>query len=247
MENDNKTTEPVTPPATVQAATNTPTPVVEQETQEQINWKKFREAREVERKQREAAEKRAAEKEAEAAALKAAMEALVAKGNNNYQQPTNNYQTNSNDSVEISDEERIQQRIDAAFAAREEKEMKQRAQREQSELPQRLTANFADFNQVCNSDNLDYLEYHYPEVAAAFKHAPEGYDKWSNIYKAVKRFVPNTNSTKDSNKADKNFAKPQAMSIAGKTQVGDTAPQKMDDKRRQDNWSRMQRVMKGGG
>lgn len=225
-----------------QIVNNPTTPIVEQETQEQINWKKFREAREVERKQREAAEKKAAEKEAEAIALKAAMDALLTKTTPHYQ--PNQYQ-NNNESVELSDDERIQQRVDAAFAKREQAEAEARSKREQAEFPQRLTSTYNDFNQVCSPDNLDYLEYHYPEVAAAFKHAPDGYDKWSNIYKAVKRFVPNTDSKKESNKAEKNFNKPQAMSIAGKTQVGDTAPQTMDDKRRSDNWARMQRVMKG--
>jgi len=50
-----------------------------QETVEQINWKKFRQDREVERKQKEEAIKRASEKEAEAQALKAAMEAILNK------------------------------------------------------------------------------------------------------------------------------------------------------------------------
>ncbi len=238
MEIDNKTQE-IDNTQVVNKPTAAPS-VVETETQEQINWKKFREAREIERKQKEAAEKRANEKEAEAHALKAAMDAILNK-------PSNNHQTMASQEEDLSEDERIQRKVEIAIADRERKNEESRLKREQSEFPQRLNSTYSDFNQVCNADNLDYLEYHYPEVANAFSKMPDGYDKWATIYKAVKRFVPNPDSKKDQAKAEKNFNKPQAMSIAGKTQVGDTAPRSLDDKRRQDNWNRMQRVMKGGG
>lgn len=233
-------------PDNKQKVENTATPkeavvpvVEEKETQEQINWKKFREAREVERKQKEAAEKKAAEKEAEATALKAAMDALLSKtpANHHPQQP---------DEQEISEDDRINRKVQEALEERDRRYQEEKRKIEQQEYPHRLIANFTDFNQICNTENLDYLEFHYPEVAQAFSQMPEGYNKWAAVYKAVKRFVPNPDSKKDSAKADKNFAKPQAISIAGKTQVGDSAPQKLDDKRRMDNWNRMQKVMKGG-
>jgi len=210
------------------------------ETPEQINWKKFREAREAERKQKEAAERRAIEKEQEAAALKAAMEAIL----NKPTQPPRQEQSYYDE--EQTEEQRIEKKILEALAVREKKAEEERREREHRELPQRLVANYTDFNEVCSAENLDYLEYHYPEVAEAFKHAPDGYEKWTSVYKAVKRFVPNTNSRKDQMRAEKNFSKPQSMAVPGVTQVGDTAPIKMDDKRRADNWARMQRVMKGG-
>ena len=82
-------------------------------------------------------------------------------------------------------------------------------------------------------------------MAAPYKHLPDSYDKWAAIYKAVKRFVPNPDSGKDQRKAEKNFGKPQSMAVAGNTQTTDSAPMMLDDKRRQDNWNRMQKVMKG--
>lgn len=223
-----------------QTEVNAQEPIVQvnnpvEETQEQINWKKFREQREVERKQKEAAEKRANEKEAEALALKAAMEAILNK-------PSPMQQINEE---EVDEDTRFKKRIDAALAERDAREEQRRREREQQEFPQRLTANFTDFDKVCTTENLDYLEYHYPEVASAFKYAPDGYEKWAAVYKAVKRFVPNTESKKDQNKAEKNFNKPQAMSVPGVTQVGDTAPMQLDEKRRADNWQRMQKIMKG--
>lgn len=215
-----------------------------EETPEQINWKKFREAREVDRRQKEAAEKRAIEKEQEALALKAAMEAIL----NKPQSPQRGSKPYQEDHFgeEESEDDRIAKKVAEALAIRERKADEDRRQREQQELPQRLASTYSDFNEVCSAENIDYLEYHYPEVAAAFAHVPHGYDKWTSIYKAIKRFIPNANSRKDQAKAEKNFNKPQSMAVPGATQVGDTAPMKIDDKRRQDNWARMQRVMRGG-
>lgn len=210
------------------------------ENQEQINWRKFREARELERRQKVEAEKKASEKEAEVQALQAALAAVVNK-------PAAKIMEVAQSSFEEeSDAERIRRQVDEAIADRDKKNEIERLKREHAEFPSRVQSNFKDFDQVCTAENLDYLEYHYPEVASPYKHLPDGYEKWASIYQAVKRFVPNTNSKKDAARAEKNLTKPQSMSIAGKTQVGDTAPQQLDDKRRSDNWQRMQRVMKGG-
>jgi len=236
--NENVNVVEKTEPTSVQTTPVIPNP--EAETQEQINWKKFREAREQERKQKEAAEKKASEKEAEAHALKAAMDALLNKQSN---QHTNDNQYSDD---EETDDVRIQKKIDAALTARDRQLEEQRRQKEQAEFPQRLVSTYSDFNDVCTTENLDYLEYHYPEIASAFKHSPDGFDKWSSVYKAVKRFVPNTSSQKDQKKAEKNFNKPQSMAASGVSQTGDTSPMQLDDKRRADNWSRMQKVMKGG-
>ena len=109
-----------------------------------------------------------------------------------------------------------------------------------------LTSEYKDFNQVCSTENLDYLDYHYPEVARAFKHAPDGFDKWSDIYKAVKRFVPNIDSRKDARKAENNFNKPQSGSSQNITQnqPGSGAHILTED-RKKANWERMQRSLKG--
>lgn len=208
------------------------------ETPEQINWKKFREQREIERKQKIEAEKRASEKEAEAAALKAALDAIVSKPSQ-----SNNYQTNEDS--EETEEQRIARLVSQSMDAERRKHQVQQEKLAAEELPQKIHENMKDFDQVCTSENIDYLEYHYPEVAKAFQYMPDNLEKWTNVYKAVKRFVPNTDSRKEVNRAEKNFQKPQAMSIPGKTQGGDSAPQYLDDKRKMDNWQRMQRVLRG--
>ena len=114
-----------------------------------------------------------------------------------------------------TEEQRIRRQVNEAIAEKEKKNEEARKEREQQEFPQRLVSTFTDFDKVCSTENLDYLEYHYPEVAAPYKHLPEGFDKWAQIYKAVKRFVPNPESGKDQKKAEKNFNKPQSMSADG--------------------------------
>lgn len=202
---------------------------------EEINWRKFRQQREEERKQREAAEKYALEKERETLALKKAMEALVSKPN--YPQ--------QNEMQELSDDEKIDRKVHEALRLREIQLEKSRIEKERVEFPQKLQSNFKDFDSVCTTENLDYLEYHYPEVATPYKRMEDGYEKWEGIYHALKRFIPNKNSIKDSKKADNNLSKPQSMARPGMTQTGDQAPVFMDEQRRASNWARMQKVIKG--
>lgn len=227
----------------VQEQNNTAVDNQQEENPQERNWRAFREQRELERKQREeekkqreAAEKLAMQKAQEAEALKAALEAAVSKPVYPYQQQLEE---------DISDDDRIQKKIEAALSARERQLEDQRRQREQQEMPTKLVQTFPDFEKVCTVENLDYIEYHYPEVASAFKHVPEGFDKWASIYKAVKRFVPNPESKRDQVKAERNLTKPQSMAAPGVTSTGDNPPYQLDEKKRADNWARMQRVMKG--
>lgn len=210
-----------------------------EETIEQINWRKFRKEREKERRDKEDSDRRAAEAEEKASAMKAAMEALISKP---HQSPPHQ----NLDDIEETEEQRIDKRVEQALERDRQRREKERSERELKELPQKLSSTFNDFNQVCTQENLDYLEYHYPEVARRFKSAPETFETWADFYKVIKRFVPNHDSKKDQAKIEKNMSKPQSMSSPGISQTGDQAPSKaLDEKRRQDNWARMQRVMKG--
>jgi len=225
----------------VQPQTTETVAKIEPETQEQINWKKFREQREIERRQLEEERKRSKQKEEEAAALKAAMDAIL-----NKPAPVSHQQVQQGYEEEETEDQRIDKKVRSALESEKRRIEEERRERDRIELPSKLASTYKDFEQVCSSDNLDYLEYHYPEVASAFKYAPDGFEKWSSVYQAVKRFVPNTSSNKDQKKAEKNFNKPQSMAVSGVTQTGDSAPVNLDDKRRSDNWARMQKVMKGG-
>ncbi len=205
-------------------------------------WDKFRQARAQERKQAEEISRQAEKSAAEAAALKAALDSVLNK-------PTNSSISQQYDQNEETEDQRIEKRVNEALAKREAEHEKKRMQREQEEFPQRLTSTFNDFNQVCNTENLDYLEYHYPEVASAFRHVPEGFDKWAAVYKAVKRFVPNTDTKNDQAKAEKNFNKPQSISSPAVSQGGvqGAVPTRLEDDRKAANWARMQKALKGLG
>jgi hypothetical protein len=212
---------------------------------EDPNWKAFREARKKDRLEREAAERKAAEKEAEIAALKAAMEAAFSKTppNPSYNAPY------SHDEREESEDERIEKKVQEAIRKREAEAERQRREQEQREYPQRLEQIYSDFNNVISSENLDYLEYHYPEIANPLKRIPDGFDKWSDIYKAIKKFVPNhTSAKKDAAKAESNFAKPKSMSSASVTQPGEVqSNSRLTEERRAANWERMQKLLKSVG
>lgn len=204
----------------------------------QANWKAFREQRAAERKARIEFEKKASEKAAEAEALRAALEAITNKPaprqENYYEEP------------EESEEQRIEKRVVQILEERERKKNEEDSQREASEYPNRLNSTYKDFKQVCSTENLDYLEFNYPEIARPFKYMPDGYEKWEAIYLATKRFVPNLSASADRNKAERNLAKPGSISSPTTTPQGNgNNATRLDESRKAANWERMQRTIKG--
>ena len=206
------------------------------------NWKIFREQRKKDRDLREAAERRAQEKESEAAALRAAMEAAFAKESRS-ESRSKRYEEDE----EETEDQRIEKKVQAALAARDRQYEQDKYQREQKEYPERLKKSYSDFDSVVAAENLDYLEYHYPEVAAPLKRLPDGYDKWSDIYRAVRKFVPNaTSAKKEAAKAEANLTKPKSISSTGVTQPGEAkGAHILSEEKRAANWERMQKTLKG--
>lgn len=205
----------------------------------QENWKKFREQRELERKQKEESDRRATEKAAEAEALKAALEALtnkpVRRSNNDY-----------DDNEEETEEQRIDKRVRAIIDEKEKQYEKEYQQRELKEYPQRLIQTYPDYNNVVSKENLDYIDYHYPELGAPFKYMPDGFDKAAALYKLVKKFVPITDSKKEQKKVENNLQKPGSVSSAGPSHGGNSTPAyKLTEERKAANYERMQRTIKG--
>jgi hypothetical protein len=237
-----KESVPTTPVSSSQDTTAAPAVQVEESEQDR-NWKKFREQREIERKQLEAEKKRAAEKEKEAAALKAAMDSLLNKPDSR-----SGSQREEVDYFEDDEEKRIEKLVEKKLAEKERIIEQQRQQREQQELPQRLKREYPDFDQVCTSDNLDYLEYHYPEVATAFGHMPDGIEKWTGIYKAAKRFVPNIDAKRAQARAQDNLLKPQSASGASAAQAATpNMARALTDSQKAENYRKMQAMIKGQG
>ncbi len=224
-----------------QATQNTPQA---ETSNEDPNWRAFREARKKEREENKLLQQKIAEKEAEAAALKAAMEAAFSKSNP-YQ--NDRHYDNQNDTQDETEDQRIKRLVNEQISARDEKLQRERIEREKQEYPNRLVKTYSDFNQVISQENLDYLDFHYPEVARPLQRLNDDFDKWSDIYKAVKKFVPNVNTArKESAKADANFNKPKSISSTGITQPGEAAGgSRLTEEKRAENWARMQKILKG--
>jgi len=197
------------------------------------NWRAFREQREAERKARIEIEKKAAEKAAEAEALRKALEAVTSK--------PNTYEEYS----EESEDEKIEKKVRELLEKKEQELLRQRHEEEIKNLPVLLNREFKDFDQVCSTENLDYLEYHYPEIAAPFKYMPDGFEKWAAIYKATKKLVKNTTSAADAAKLQKNLEKPKSISSTNLTSSGQSYASVVSEAKKAANWERMQRTMKG--
>lgn len=211
------------------------------------NWRAFREARKREREEMEAAKRIAAEKEKEVKALKEAMEAAFSKSAPTPQAYQHYYGI---EQKEETQEEIIERKLNELLLKKQEQLERAQAERERMELPNRLKRDFPDFTQVCSQENLDYLDYHYPELSRPLQRLQDGYEKWSDIYHAVKKFIPNyQNIKKDAQKADVNLQKPKSISVTGSTPSGTQVKETylQIEQRRAENWERMQRTLKGIG
>ena len=223
----------------------------EADAQEDPNWRAFREARKRDRAEKEAAERRAAEKEQEIAALKAAMEAAFSKSAPTPQAYQQYYGMNQGyDQPEETEEQKIERKVNELLSKKEEQYKREQAEYEQREYPNRIKKDFPDFGHVCTQENLDYLDFHYPEVSRPLQRLQDGYEKWHDIYHAVKKFIPNyATAKKEAAKAEINSNKPRSISSGELTPPGQPAREtwQQAEQRRAENWARMQRVMKGVG
>ena len=202
------------------------------------NWKRFREERERERLARAEAEKVAQQKQAEAEALKAAMEAILNK-------PQQQHQEQPQFHVE-AEEDVIEKKVQAALQRERERLIQEQRQQEQQQLPNKLNETYRDFDKVCSTENLDYFEYHFPEIAKPYRYMPDGFDKWSSIYQAVKRFVPQDHK-QDQQRMQDNALKPKSMAPSMIDTTPQTAGWKLTEERKKENWARMQRERKSFG
>jgi hypothetical protein len=223
--------------------TQKPENVTATETDEERNWKAFRESRKKEREAREAAEKRALEKEKELEALRKAMEAAFV----NKTPSEKSYDGYYNQTE--TEEDTIEKKIEAVLTAREERLQREKEERETREYPKRLLKDLPDFTNICSQENLDYIDYYYPEISRPLQKLQEGYEKWSDIYHAVKKLVPNSNNTKrDEKRIEQNALKPQSPQgrIINTDQKPPSSLREVEE-RRAANWERMQKTLKGIG
>lgn len=213
-----------------------------EETPQDRDWKKWKENRKKERDEAAKIAEAKVKAENEASALRAALESLVNSPNNQSRNENYNNQSNYNEETE---DQRIERRVNEALAKREQELEKQRQQREIQEYPTKIKNVYPDFNQICTQENLDYLEFHHPELAKSLSKTPESFEKWADIYNAVKRYIPNPQSSSDSKRADKNLQKPQSFQNTGLTPASTQSSARLDESRRAENWARMQKTLKG--
>jgi hypothetical protein len=216
---------PVTAPVPVEA-------VKQEESEQERNWKKFRESKEAERKRADEATARAMQKEAEALALKKAMEALVSKP-----EPT------QTEYEEESEQARIDRRVEEILAKKEREYEQKLREQEAKEWPIYCRRMHADFDQVCNSNNMDYLEYHHPELYKSFARLPDTVEKWNDIYGAIKRYIPNPQPQNEMKKAEANLKRPQAFNSVNPPSGLTPPATRLTEERKNANWLRMQGVM----
>lgn len=205
------------------------------------NWAAFRAQREAERKAKEESDRRAAEKAAEAEALKKALEAVTSKPAQQSNQYDYSYATQ-----EETEEQRIEKKVHEALQKERQRMEEEMRKREIQETPMRLQQQFPDFNSVMTTENIDYFEYHHPDLASPYRYMPDGYEKWSMLYKAMKKMIPNPNSTNDQKKIEKNLNKPGSISATGNTVGSESMPSaRLTEDRKRQNWERMQRTLSG--
>ncbi len=217
------------------------------EASEDPNWRAFREARKKDRAEREEAIRRATEKDQEVAALKAAMEAAFSAKSAPSTQAYQQYY-GMNEQPEETEEQRIERKVNELLSKKEEQYRKEQVEYEKREYPNRIKRDFPDFGQICSQENLDYLDFHYPEISRPLQRLSEGYDKWHDTYHAVKKFIPNhSTAKKEAMRADLNSNKPRSISSTGPSPTGESGRQSWQEveSRRAENYARMQRIMKG--
>lgn len=220
----------------------------EQLSAEEINWRKFREARERDRQQKEAAERAAKEKEDQVAALTAAVDRMMSQKGGDRLTATEQQKILddlSEDTFATGGEikgymeKNLPKVVEQILRKQEEQRQEEQRKREVQEMPRMLRQEHPDFDNVVNQENLDYLDYHYPEIAGALSALPESKDKWSSVYKAVSKLVP-SNGNNAAKRIDQNTQKPQAMAGSGsQVSTGAGPVGRMSEEQKRANYQRL--------
>jgi len=239
--------------------TQAPSVEATQESEQEINWKKFRESRAKERedaeRQKQELEKKVREEKERVEVMRMAIEALKEKPSTQEKDVVaqmiddldpEEFPTGSQ--VKKMMEREIKKAVNETIRAQEEERQRQQQEQERKSWPQRVQQEIPDFHKYVNHDNLEYLEFHYPEVATPYAAMPDSKEKWSLIYKAVKRFVPNAEgSSRDAKKIEQNLNKPQSLNTISKAERTDISVEPPSRAQREANWARMQAVIQGRG
>jgi len=214
------------------------------ETDEDRNWKAFLEKRkeeqrlfDAEKEKNKRLEEERAKREKEIEDLKTAFQVMLEKKESGSSFP---------DDEQTDHKKFVQDEIQRLF--REEKE-KRKAQ-EESERAYRDTMaikqEMPDLVEVCSQENLAYLEYYHPEIAIPLGKMPDGLEKTKLAYQAIKKHVKMAKKEKE--KIEQNLSKPKSVhsSYSNETTSDkENSSGVLSDKRRNETWQKMQRLISG--
>lgn len=134
----------------------------------------------------------------------------------------------------------IQRKFEERDKKREEEEKKKREIHDNLSIKQEMP----DLVETLSHENLSYLEYYHPEIAIPLGNMPNGIEKTKLAYQAVKKHV--RMNTKEKEKIEKNLSKPKSIhsSYSNENQQEESSGN-TSDKKRQDTWNKMQRLISG--
>jgi len=179
------------------------------------NWRAVREKQ----KERERLEKEQQRKIEERDQMIAALqEALKSNQPQQSQAPQSTPQTNSS-GYDIDDKDwitgkQLKEFLEKDKKKKEEENRKQEQERMQQESLKQMAARYPDYQEVLSKENLAYLEYHEPEIAAGIQNISDPYLSLANAYKSVKKFVPPMTQA-DKEKIERNQQMPKSPSQTG--------------------------------
>jgi hypothetical protein len=152
------------------------------------NWKAVREKQKEEERKRQEHERKIAEQQEMIKALEKVINTQGnAQGQTQPQTNSNGVEIHPNEWVTGEQLEKIREQDRKQY---DEIRKKEEAYRQQMEMQQKLNNNYPDYKDVLNQDNLAYLEYHEPEIAASIQQIQDPYLQVAAAYKNVKAFVP---------------------------------------------------------
>lgn len=222
----------------------------EKQDSEQINWRKFREQREKERVEREKAEQRARQKEEETEALRQVLETMMTSKESSLTQKEQQDIISDliDDDIPTGKDikgfitKQVPDLINSIIEQREAKREEERRKKEVDEMPVKLRTAHRDFDNIVSQENLDYLDYHHPEIAKALSYMPNSFEKWSSVYSAVRKLVPNTGE-RDLKRMEQNAIKPQhAAAVASPPPNERGYGRSLTEQEKKENYERLRKL-----
>ena len=217
-------------------------PQKNQEDDKEKNWKAFLEKRkedqallEKEQEKNRLLEESSHKRQKELDEIKILVETLVNKKSHDEPEDEDN-ETRTKKAI-AAEVDRI---IEKREKERRDNDEKDRFQKESIEIKNQMP----DLLEVCNQENLAYLEYYFPEIAKPLAMMPNSFEKTRLAYQAVKKHVKM--ATKDKEKIEKNLSKPKSVhSAMSNESQNEESSAVMSDKRKNETWQKMQRLMSG--